>query len=1071
MNRQLFLSFALTVSMVASAATVENPLWLRNPALSPDGKTVAFTYKGDIYTVGVEGGVARQLTSSPAYDTTPLWNPAGDRIAFASDREGSLDIYIMDAEGGTPVRLTTHSGSEQPRAFLDDSHILYSAALQPAADAAMGDFQAQTYIVSTDAGSRPRLFMSIPTTKISVDGNRLLYQDRKGYEDVLRKHEQSSGTADVWLLTLDEDHNAKNGSFRKLTDFKGQNQNPVWAGDNEYYYTSEEDGTLNVYRNNLEGTSKTQLTRFTTHPVRSLSASADGKTLTFSQDGKLWSLAPGGEPKQIPVSITADNYVSDVEKSIRKSGATSVAVSPKGNEIAFVMRGNVYVTSTEYATTKQITSTAAQERVVDFAPDGRTLVYDSDRDGVWQLFTATIANPDEESFTYATEIREEPLYKSDKPSFQPAYSPDGKKVAFLWDRDELRVIDAETKAVNTALDRSGNYSYTDGDVEFEWSPDSKWFLTSYIADGGWNNSDIALVAADGSSVTDLTNSGYSDSTPRWALDGKAMTWESDRAGYRSHGSWGAESDVYIMFFDADAYERFNMSEEEVKLADKAKEKKEKDEADEKGNKSKKDKKKDKKDSVEPLKFDLANAKYRVIRLTDSSSNLGDHYLDKKGENLYYGSNGDLYVKKIRDDETKLLAKGKGRGGFDPAEDGDALYIVSQGGISKVGLPDGKSEKVEFEAPLAYNAAKEREYIYNHMLSQVRDKFYDENLHGVDWDKYGEEYRKFLPHINNNYDFAELLSEILGELNASHTGGRYYPKGATMRTADLGAFFDESWEGDGLHVTEVLNMGPLAGFVKPGEVIVAIDGDKIEYGKDYYPLLEGKAGKKVRLTVNSAEGVRRDVYVKPVGSSSDLLYRRWVEHNRHVVDSVSGGRIGYVHVEGMNSPSFRRVYSEMLGLHRNCDAIIVDTRFNGGGWLHNDLAVLLSGKEYTRFMPRGRYIGSEPFSQWHKPSVMLVNEGNYSDGYGAAYAYQTLGLGDIVGAPIPGTMTAVWWETQVDPSLIFGIPQTTNATVDGTPLENHQLEPDVIIYNTPGEMLNGTDAQLVGATLHLLEKLK
>ena len=174
---------------------------------------------------------------------------------------------------------------------------------------------------------------------------------------------------------------------------------------------------------------------------------------------------------------------------------------------------------------------------------------------------------------------------------------------------------------------------------------------------------------------------------------------------------------------------------------------------------------------------------------------------------------------------------------------------------------------------------------------------------------------------------------------------------------------------------------------------------------------------------------------------------------------------------MNSPSFRRTYEEMLGLHRNCDAIIVDTRFNGGGWLHNDLAVLLAGREYARFTPRGRYIGSEPFSQWHKPSVMLVNEGNYSDGYGAAYAYQTLGLGDIVGAPIPGTMTAVWWETQVDPSLVFGIPQVTSVDMQGNVLENHQLNPDILIYNNPAEELTGTDAQLVGAVRHLLNKIK
>ena len=172
---------------------------------------------------------------------------------------------------------------------------------------------------------------------------------------------------------------------------------------------------------------------------------------------------------------------------------------------------------------------------------------------------------------------------------------------------------------------------------------------------------------------------------------------------------------------------------------------------------------------------------------------------------------------------------------------------------------------------------------------------------------------------------------------------------------------------------------------------------------------------------------------------------------------------------MDSPSFREVYSKLLGKYRNCDAVVVDTRWNGGGWLHNDIALLLGGKEYVRYSPRGRYIGSDPFSQWTKPSVMLVNESNYSDAHGTPYVYQTLKIGDVVGAPIPGTMTAVWWETQIDPTLVFGIPQVTSLDRNGKPLENQQLNPDVLIYNDPADVENGRDAQLEGAVKHLLKK--
>lgn len=1079
---------AASASFVASAAVESSPLWLRNTAVSPDGSTVAFTYKGDIYTIPYTGGTASRLTSHPSYDTNPIWSPDGKSIAFASDREGSLDIYIVDATGGTPRRLTTNSGSEVPRTFLDDSTILFSSSFMPDNLYSQGNYLGQTYTVDVN-GSRPRLFLSIPMNAVSVaaDG-RILYQDRKGLEDDLRKHEHSAGTADIWLLNP-ATPDLRKSSFRKLTTFDGQDQRPQWDGSapDSFYYLSEEDGTSNVYRANLDGSSKTRLTSFSGNPVRHLSASADGRRLAFSQDGEIWTLTPGSQPVKMPVNINADIYQPASTKTTRSRGASSISVRPDGEEIAFILNGDVYVTSTKYNTTKRITDTDAQERVVTFAPDGKSLVYDSERDGLWQLFIARRANNDEDSFTYATDIIEEPLYRADgRTAFQPAFSPDGKKVAFLEDRTELRVIDVDSRKVNTALDGKFNYSYTDGDIAFTWSPDSRWLLADYIGVGGWNNKDIALVAADGSKVVDLTNSGYSDGNPRWALDGKAMTWESDRNGYRSHGSWGAESDVYIMFFDAEAFDRFNMSEEEVALLDKKKDdsdKKKDDEAtpDKSDKKDKKGKKADKKkdeDAVKPLEFDLENAKYRVKRLTNSSSRLGDHYVDKKGDNLYYIASyekgGDLWAVDLRKGDLKSLQKGIGFGSISTDKKADKLYIAGNG-ISTVSIPGGKRENVDFNADVTLRPAERRNYIYGHVWQQVKDKFYDENLHGVDWESYRTQYERFLPYINNNYDMALMLSELLGELNASHTGSRYYPSGANYPTAVLGAFYDENYDGEGLKIKEVIKGGPLAdkrAGVEAGDIILAIDGKTIEPGADYFPLLEGKSGKITRLTVRKSSGATSDVTVKPIssGTQSNLLYRRWVERNRAIVDSVSGGRVGYVHVSGMDSPSFRKTYDEMLGLHRNADAIIVDTRYNSGGWLHNDLAVLMNGKEYTRFTPRGHYIGSEPFSQWYKPSVMLVNQANYSDGYGGPYAYKTLKLGEIVGAPIPGTMTAVWWENQIDPSLIFGIPQVTNADVDGNALENRQLEPDVLIYNTPEEILNGGDSQLVGATRHLLDRL-
>ena len=1074
MKKKIIASAVLAASFAGMSAA---PLWLRNTAIPPDGATIAFTYKGDIYTVKSTGGDARRITSG-GYNTSPVWSPDGSKIAFASDREGSMDIYVVSGKGGSPKRLTTYYGRETPLAFVDSSHVAFSASVQPDRNAAQGDFGNQVYIVDLE-GNRPSMFVSysMPALSFGKDG-RVLYQDKKGFENEWRKHERSSGTSDIWLL--------EDGHHKKLTSFNGHDLNPVWAPDGGFYFISEEDGTLNVYKRSVDGSKKTQLTKFTTHPVRSLSASADGK-LAFSWDGEIYTLTEGGAPSKVAVNIVTDDYAPEERKSVMRSGATSMAVSPDGEMVAFVLRGDVYVTSTEYNTTRRITDTPAQERVVDFAPDGRSIVYDSERDGIWQLFTTEIKDPEEKSLLYATELVEKPLYKGDKPAFQPDYSPDGKKVAFLEDRTTLRVLDLKSKEVTTALDGKFNYSYTDGDIGFEWSPDSRWILIDYIGVGGWNNSDIALVKADGTEVVDLTESGYSDGAPQWVMDGKGVAYSTGKYGYKSHGSWGNESDVMVMFLDGDAFDKFNMTEEELKLAEKAEaeakekaEKADKDKKDKKKDKKKKDDKKEAdKDDVKPLKFDLENRRYRMARLTESSSRMGSYFLAPKGDKFYYVAPSpdgrSLYERNLKVGDTRVLAKGLSAWNMIPDKDGKNLFVMTSSGIKKVSLSDGSQKSINFEADYTRRPADEREYIYNHMWRQVLDKFYDVNLHGVDWAKYKEEYAKFLPYIDNNNDFAILLSEILGELNASHTGGRYYGSGAGMPTATLGAFYDESYDGDGLKIAEIIKRGPLSSVslgIENGDIILAINDSLITAGKDYFPFLEGKTGKKVKLDVRKSDGKKKTVYVKPIsyGDNSELLYQRWVERNAAVVDSVSGGRIGYVHVQGMDSPSFREVYDRLLGKYRNCDAVIVDTRYNGGGWLHNDLAQLLGGKEYVRFSPRGQYIGSEPFSQWTKPSVMLVNESNYSDAHGSPYTYQTLKIGDVVGAPIPGTMTAVWWETQIDPTIVFGIPQVTSLDMNGNVLENKQLNPDVLIYNTPDNVLRGVDDQLIGAAKHLLKKL-
>jgi tricorn protease len=1086
MLKRIILSMlVMSVSLPAILFAQEDPLWMRQSMISPDGSRIAFEYKGDIFIVPSQGGKAVQLTTNAAYDGYPVWSPDGSRIAFESDREGSLDIFVVSSGGGEPKRLTTYTGAEKPVAFRDNTHVLFLCSERPSTESMQfpsAQFK-QLYEVSVEGG-RAKMVTSMPMESISInaDGQSWLYQDKKGYEDEWRKHHQSSITRDIWLYT------PQTNKYEKLTTFKGEDRNPVWAADGRsFYYLSEQNGSFNVFRRELHGATATQLTHFEKNPVRFLSAGSNG-LLCFGYDGEIYTLRDGSQPQKVKIQIVSDNNDQALIRQIKRSGATDLAVSPSGKEVAFVLRGDVYVTSVEYATTKQITDTPDQERDVDFAPDGRSLVYSSERNGLWQVYRTSIVKPGEKLFTYATDLKEENITQSDRTSFQPKFSPDGKEVAFLENRTTLRVVNLKSHQVRTVMDGKYNYSYQDGDQRFAWSPDSRWLLSEYIGHGGWNNQDIVLINADGKGeLHDLTESGYSDMAPKWVLGGKAMIWASDRAGYRSHGSWGAETDEYIMFFDVDAYDRFMISKEDLALVEEAekaeKDKKDKAEAAKKGKKDKAvkdgDKKKDgeKTDSMKPLVFDLENCKDRIVRLTGNSSFLNDAVLTPKGDKLYYISSfdddGDLWVHNLKENETKIVLKNIGSGMMMLDKDGKNIFMLSRGGLKKVGLDDAKTTPIQYEAFFNYRPVQERAYIFDHVWKQVKEKFYDPTIRGIDWDGYHTAYARFLPHIDNNYDFQDMLSEFLGELNGSHTGARYNSEGPSLADAALGVFYDDTYTGEGLKIKEIIPKSPLTlkkNDAVAGCIIEKIDGKTIDANMDYHPLLEGKAGKKVLLSIYNPQGGKRfDVAIKAlsIGAENELLYKRWVERNRKMVDKLSNGQLGYIHIKGMDSPSFRTLYSELLGRYREKKAVIIDTRHNGGGWLHDDVITLLSGVRYVDYVPRGQYIGSDPYNKWTKPSCMLVCEDNYSNAHGTPWLYKELKVGKLVGAPVPGTMTAVWWEHQIDPTLVFGIPEIGCKDRSGNYLENHELEPDVLVYDNPADFQKGKDAQLEEAVKTLM----
>ncbi len=1063
--KKILLAGITCLLSLGAIASSSDPAWIRHTAISPDGEIIAFSYRGDLFTVPLSGGLATQITSHAAYDKAPVWSPDGQYLAFASDREGNFNIYLTSRRGGNATRITYGGTHQIPVAFLDGETIVYDSNIRPAKEMGLfpsGQFT-QLYQQSIKGG-RPKMFSAITMVDPSIgkDG-RILYTDIKGYEDKFRKHHTSSITRDIWLYSPSEK------SYRKLTTFEGEDRNALWLpGQTEYLYTSEQDGTLNIYKGSISGEAPVQITHFEKHPVRYMSMDNRGN-VAFSWNGKLYYMPLGSEPRQIPVEVIADFTIPEVEYQTITRGATDFALSPNEKEVAIIVRGDVFVANIEYGTTKRITNTAEQERDLTWSPDGRRLVYSAERNGQWNLYMTELVRSEEKQFAYAKELKETQLTnKSDVPSFQPVFSPDGKEIAFLRDRSAIYVLNIASRSEREVMNKRYNYSYSDGDQDFAWSPDGKWIITETIGDGGWNNKDVALFKADGSGMMhNLTQSGYSEGSGRFVMEGKAVIFGSDRAGYRSHGSWGAEYDLYLMFLNQEAFDQYQLGKEEreVFLAKEDESKKE----------EKKDDKKEQPKVVAPLSFELDNRDYMTVRLTRSSGMQSDFAMNSKGDKLYYLASFDnatnLYSLDLAEKKTEMVMADVGGGKLELGKDDTTLYLFSFRGMYKI---SGKERKpINFTARFEYKSTQERTYMFDHIVKQVENKFYDVNLHGVDWNGYAETYREFLPHINNNYDYAEMISELLGELNASHTGGRYSGKPANRPTASLGLFYDDSHEGVGVKISEVMKGGPMdkaKSIAKPGVIVTRVNGEEIAPDKPLEYYLNGLSGQWVTLTLRDTNGSEVEEQVRPIsaGAENGLLYRRWVEKRAKMVEEWSGGKIAYVHVQGMDSRSFRSVFKDLLGKYRHCDAVVVDTRFNGGGWLHEDLVILLTGKEYSRFAPRGQYIGSDPFAQWNKPSAVLMSEGNYSNAHGFPWVYKTLGVGKVIGAPVPGTMTAVWWETLVDPSLVFGIPQVTVTDVQGNALENTQLNPDILILNTPEQYLQDYDAQLKAAVDNLMK---
>ncbi|WP_375240428.1 S41 family peptidase [Polaribacter sp.] len=1068
--------FLILFTCILSAQT--NPKWLRHSSISPDGSKIAFTYKGDLYTVASSGGTAKQLTFHSAHDFMATWNKDGSKIAFASNRYGNFDVFVMNANGGTAKRLTFHSNNETPYSFTSDNkNVVFSALRQDDVRHRQYPHGSQTelYTVPVKAGKVQQL-LTIPAeyTQFSKDGKTMLYQDKKGGENEWRKHHTSSITRDIWI------YNTKTQKHKMITTNTAEDRQPVFSSDEKsMYFLSERNGTFNVFKSNLEsGASAEQITNFKTHPVRFLSIAND--MLSFGYDGEIYTLKEGEKPKKVAITITTQDKENTDKYVSVNGGINEMAVSPNGKEIAFIARGEVFVTSVDKTFTKRLTNTPENERFVNWSSDGKSVIYSSERNGKWSVFKTEKQRKEEPFFYAATLVKESALINNKKDNYLAQYSPDGKKIAFIEGRRTLKILDVKSKKEVTLLTPKDLFHMRDGDKNFTWRPDSKWLLVDWSKT--LNNGEILLMAADGSKRVNLNESGYYDSNPKWVNNGKQMIWFSNRNGLKSYATSGSsQSDVYSMFFTQDAWDEFNLSDEDYKLmkAIKEEEKKNSSKKKEKDTKKKDADKKDKKD-VKPLQFDWDNLQDRTKRLTIHSSRLGDAVLSKDGDKLYYLSSfegrSNLWTTNLRTRATKMLMKlNVGYGSLTWDKEMKNLYLLSSGRITKLNPSTNKQKPVSIKAEIEFDKIAEKQAMFDHVWLRTNAVFYHSNFHGKDWKKLKKEYQKYIPYIGNEFEFSEMLSELLGELNVSHSGAGF--RGGNVKNADatasLGIFMNHNFKEDGILIDEVIKGGPLdkAKFnIKAGMIIKKINGDLIDKNTDVAKYLNRTANKFMLLEIeNPSTKKSQTITVKPItlGQENRLLYKRWVKINEKQVEKESNGQLGYVHIPGMSDGPYRSIYQDMMGKYIDKKGVIIDTRFNGGGDLVADLAMFFTGVPFLTYETEAKVVGGEPTSRWTKPTLSIFNESMYSDGHCYASGYTDLKIGKTVGMPVPGTCSFAGWETLPNGSY-WGIVPVSAKNKAGEWMENNQTEPTIKVKNMPGKIDNGIDEQLIISIRELLK---
>jgi tricorn protease len=1071
----------LTVFLLpAIHAAMAGPIRLaQEPALSPDGTTLAFAWRGDIWSVAVKGGAARRLTQHPAVESSPAFSPDGKQIAFVSDREGTRQVYVMPADGGEPRQLTWHSeGYKLDGWFPDGKGLLVNITRDHF-------WKRGERLARLDATARKAEQVLLDDYafdgSVSPDGKRVLFV-REG-EVWWRQGYEGSRAGQIWMLNRDD------GSCRQLQSERTECRWPQWKPDGDgYYYVSGRSGVWNLWEHDDATGKEKQLTFFKTDAVVFPTVARGGKMIVFRHQFDFYRLRTGGDfkPEKIEIQQTGDALSPAIDRLVLDK-ATDVAFTANGLQVAFIAGGDVWVMDTELREPRQVTRTAEEERDVVFAPDGKSLWFVSDAAGQTDIWKAEPKEPGkfwwENRDFKLTRITNDTAVESGL-----QFSPDGKHLGWIKERGDIWIADADGGNAKRILESWNT-------PDFEFSPDGKWI--SYAVSDEWFNSDIWLLPLDGTRKPfNLSRHPNNDRNPTWSPDGKLIAW----TGKREAG----EVDIHYVWLRAEDAEQGKHERTLVKALEKmtkppvtpptrtgtkpappapAKPDAEPgaEPAPAAGSEAKPaEKTEPSKPKPKPeVRIDFDGIHERIRRISIPNSAESQLIWSPDSKKLAFtatveGKQGTYSVEFPDDMKPKLIVPNSLTQSRWLAAN-DAIVCLHEGLPATIPTktPTPAITSYRFRAPHSVVRAEKQRAVFDTCWRIMRDHFYDEHLGGRDWDAVRAKYAGMADEAPDMRAVVEVVQLMLGELNGSHLGFTLHPTtspATTWReeTAHLGLRFDTSFAGPGWKVRDVLARGPAShkrSVIQPGEIILRVDDCEVQPDMDSSAVLNGQAERDITLHVKAAEGAERDVTLRPIPwlTARKFLYEEWIKENRLVVEKASGGKLGYLHISAMSEESFHRFQEELFDAGDGKDGLVIDVRENGGGSTTDHLLTALTQPRHAITVPRGGLPGYPQdrivYAIWDKPIVVLCNQNSFSNAEIFSHSIKTLKRGQLVGVPTAGGVISTGAARVMDVGTLRLPSRGWHVLGDGLDMELNGAVPDHLVWPAPGELPKGTDRQL------------